>query len=423
MRRIINTPACPADLKYANRFQVIGSFLDGRPHSANDVAYATGLSRQTVKKSIQFFLDGGLLISDGKGDSTIVGGKRPELFALSRNRYFLCITLWPLEQHVRLITIGNQPVDTVSMAEPMPDNPEAAIDHLGTLAAALLERNHLSRRDLCAVSLSTAGTLDYKAGCLKYSSQSPDWGTNVPVAAYLRKYVGPDVPIFLENAGKMTARPFLLEPELENKRVLVLFTCWGLSSCLIEKGRILSGKNSLIGEIGHMIIAPDDPEPCGCGSHGCLERLVSSERIQALIRKERYRFPNASLLRLPLESLTLRDVFDASAGCDPLARHLVDYLAQNFATALRNICLVFDPDLIVFQGDYAYADPYFDVRLRKWLKEFQYFPADGPFEIRYDRRSLTQMEAQGSFIALVRYFFDSPELYKEPPAEIAPEQP
>lgn len=73
----------------------------------------------------------------------------------------------------------------------------------------------------------------------------------------------------------MTARPFLLEKDLAGKRVLVIFACWGLSSCLIEKGRILGGKNSLIGEIGHMIIDPSDPETCGCGSHGCLERLVS----------------------------------------------------------------------------------------------------------------------------------------------------
>lgn len=58
----------------------------------------------------------------------------------------------------------------------------------------------------------------------------------------------------------MTARPFLLEKDLAGKRVLVIFACWGLSSCLIEKGRILGGKNSLIGEIGHMIIDPSDPE-------------------------------------------------------------------------------------------------------------------------------------------------------------------
>ncbi len=418
MRKVMDTPACPADLKYSNRFQVIGTFLDGAPHSANEVAAATGLSRQTVKKSIQFFQDSGLLISDGKGDSTVVGGKRPELFALSRNRYFLCLTLWPDRQSVRLITIGNQLIDSVSMCGKLPPDPRQAIDGIGRLALEVLRRHQISQDLLCAVSLSTAGILDYKAGCLKYSSQSPAWGTNVPLLEYLRHHFGPDVAIFLENAGKMTARPFLLEPDLEKKRVLVIFTCWGLSSCLIEKGHILSGKNSLIGEIGHMIIAPEDPEPCGCGSHGCLERLVSLERIHKRISQAQSRFPESPLVRQGIPTVTLQDVFDASAQEDPLARNLLAALARDFATALRNICLVFDPDLIVFQGDYAFADPYFDRCLRMHLGEFQYFPPDGPFGIRYDRRRLDEMDAMGSFIALAYSYFDTPELYREP-AEIS----
>ena len=95
-----STPACPADLKYSNRVQVIQQFFDGGTYSANDISTAIGLSRQTIMKSIQFFLRTGLLISAGKGESTSVGGKRPELFTLSPHKYFLCITMWP--QEIRL---------------------------------------------------------------------------------------------------------------------------------------------------------------------------------------------------------------------------------------------------------------------------------------------------------------------------------
>ena len=81
----VGSPACPADLKYGNRIQVIETFLSGGVCSTNDISATIGLSRQTVMKSIQFFLRSGLLISVGKGDSTHVGGKRPELFAHQRN--------------------------------------------------------------------------------------------------------------------------------------------------------------------------------------------------------------------------------------------------------------------------------------------------------------------------------------------------
>lgn len=404
-------PTLPADLKYANRSQVIYSFLNHGTLSANDIAAEIGLSRQTVMKSVQFFLNSGLLVSEGKGASTSVGGKRPELFALSPHKYFLCLTLWPMELRVNLYTIGGKRVDQIALRTSLPDDAKDAIHNVGSLAQQLLAKNQIPPEDLCAVSLSTAGTVDYQNKRLKYSSQSPAWGTNIPIGEYLAPYFAPGTPIFLENAGKMTARPFLLEQELTGKRVLVIFACWGLSSCLIEKDHILSGKNSLIGEIGHMVIDPNDPERCGCGSNGCLERLVSIKRLQCLIDKKRDAYPTSPLLKLKREEITIPRILAAAEVSDPLGTELCRYLASTFAGALRNIALVFDPDLIVFQGDYADAGSCFDRELRSCLKNFQYFPSEGPFDIRYDQRPLEEMDAIGSYISLVQCYFNMPERY------------
>ena len=406
-----NAPASmPSDLKYSNRIQVINAFLSGGTLCASDVSERIGLSRQTVMKSIQFFVKSGLLVSEGKGSSTSMGGKRPELFALSREKYFLCIALWPQELRFHLYTIGKQLADSLCLTIPLPDSPKTAIDNAGQLARQLLEKNRVSPDNLCAVSLSTSGTMDYNTGRLKYSSQSPQWGVDLPLRDWLKPWFGSDTLIFLENAGKMTARPFLLEPELSEKRVMVIFSGWGLCSCMIEKNHILSGKNSLIGEIGHMIIDPNDREVCGCGSRGCLERLVSEGRMRRLVERKLADYPQSALGTRP-QQVTIAEIFRCSQEGDPLARELVNYLARVFATALRNISLVFDPDQIVFQGDYAQADAFFDRRLREYLGEFQYAP--DPFEIRYDRRPLAEMDALGSYIALTERYFDAPDLYME----------
>ena len=406
-----NAPASmPSDLKYSNRIQVINAFLSGGTLCASDVSERIGLSRQTVMKSIQFFVKSGLLVSEGKGSSTSMGGKRPELFALSREKYFLCIALWPQELRFHLYTIGKQLADSLCLTIPLPDSPKTAIDNAGQLARQLLEKNRVSPDNLCAVSLSTSGTMDYNTGRLKYSSQSPQWGVDLPLRDWLKPWFGTDTLIFLENAGKMTARPFLLEPELSEKRVMVIFSGWGLCSCMIEKNHILSGKNSLIGEIGHMIIDPNDREVCGCGSRGCLERLVSEGRMRRLVERKLADYPQSALGTRP-QQVTIAEIFRCSQEGDPLARELVNYLARVFATALRNISLVFDPDQIVFQGDYAQADSFFDRRLQEYLGEFQYAP--DPFEIRYDRRPLAEMDALGSYIALTERYFDAPDLYME----------
>ena len=140
---------------------------------------------------------------------------------------------------------------------------------------------------------------------------------------------------------------------------------------------------------------------------------MSGDRVRSILQQQAAHFPGSSLLQSDPEQITIPQVFAASSQEDPLARYLVDYLARAFAAALRNISLVFDPDLIVFQGDYAWADPYFDQRLRGILREFQYFPPEGPFEIHYDQRPLAEMDVLGSYTALTRRYFATPALYQE----------
>lgn len=409
MEGIVQMPASLEQVRFANRAQVLRAFLGGGVCSAGEVAERIGLSRQTVMKAIQFFLRTGLLASGGKGASTSLGGKRPELFELTRERYFLCITMWPDYLHIHLATIGGVTAADLVRREPLPADPKEALRRVGRQAAELVRDTGVRMEQVKAVSISTAGIMDYETGSLRYSSQSPDWGSGVPLRELLGQWF-PDALILPENTGKMTARPFLLERSLARKRVLVVFACWGLSGCLIDRGSILSGSNSLIGEIGHMTIDPTDPEICGCGSRGCLERLVSAERLRQKAKEWTGEYLTSILNP---DSLTVPAVFHASGEGDALARRLVAYLAECFATALRNVSLVFDPDVVVFQGDFAVADDHFRRTLMDHVRDFRYFPRGCPFELRFDLRELTGMDIRGSMIALTEQYFGRPELYMD----------
>ncbi len=331
---------------------------------------------------------------------------------LSPSKYFLCLTLWPQDLCLHLFTIGKTLVDKLCLAQTPAADPEAAIASIARLTDLMLEKNQISKSDICAVSLSTSGIVDRHNGHLKYNSQAQGWGTDIPLEQYLRVYFPEETLIFVDNAGKMSARPYLLDPELSDKRILVIFSGWGLSSCLIEKQHILSGRNSLIGEIGHMILDPSDSETCGCGGRGCLERLVSIGRLRRLIGELQGEYPQSSLLHAPIANITMPEIFAASTSGDPLANRLVCYIADWFALALRNISLVFDPDLVVFQGDYAYADDLFNSQIQQQLSSFRYYSEGTPFDIQYDRRSLLDLDAEGSYIALAQLFFGSSKLYQ-----------
>lgn len=411
MQQFDTAPTGTAQIRRVNRIQVLRGFLGSGVRTAGDVAEQVGLSRQTVMKAIQFFLRTGLLVSGGKGESTTLGGKRPELFELTRDRFFLCITMWPEYLHIHLATVGGIAVADLIRTEPLGGEPKQALGRVGRLCAELVRDNGIRMEKVAAVSVSTAGIMDYTTGTLRYSSQSPEWGNDVPLTAYLRPWFPPETLIFAENTGKMAARPILLEPELMDKRVMVIFSSWGLSGCLMDRGSILSGGNSLIGEIGHMTIDPNDTEVCGCGSRGCLERLVSVRRLRELAARWAEEHPASCLA--DTEELTVRQVFAASERGDGLAQALARYLAERFAVALRNVSLVFDPDVVVFQGDYAHANELFRQTLLEHVADFRYFPERGPFELRFDRRELTEMDTRGALIALTHRYFGKEELYME----------
>ena len=406
------SPAMLADLKIVNRRSVLSAFRRGARLSAGDISSMTGISRPTVVKCIRFFQDKGLLISRGKGSSTAAGGKRPEYYTLSENRYFLSIALWPRELRASLYSIGHTLIGKLNLPQSLPAMAEETAKQAAALAARLLREQCVLPQDVCAASVSTSGTVDRATNTLMFSSHTPQWGTHVHLLDSLSALLGTETPILLENAGKMCARPFLLDSTLLNQRVLVLFTTWGVSSSFIEHGRITNGRHSLIGEIGHMTVAPDDPEPCGCGSRGCFERMISPRRMRVMLAAETAKHPDSALAGRE-EDCTISELFRASAEGDAAAQAVSRALAHIFAPVLRNVSLVFDPDTVILQGDYAAADEVFRETLWQEMAGFRYYADGVPFQLIADHRSISEMDAEGAFIALDHLYFSAPDLYRD----------
>ena len=175
---------------------------------------------------------------------------------------------------------------------------------------------------------------------------------------------------------------------------MTFFTTWGVSACMMEKGHVLNGRDSLIGEIGHMIISDDGPVLCGCGKRGCLESLVSLSHVRTLMQDE---------------SITFEQLFALSHSGDDSARRVVRYLAHCFAVVLHNLSLCYNQEVVVFQGDFALADDWFDRCLREELRQFRYYPSGEVFAISYDRRELAVLAALGGAELLRKQYFASLE--------------
>lgn len=405
-------PAVPSALKHRNRQLVLGCFLDHREHTVADIVARTGISKLTVMRAIQFFCAKKILVSSGKGESTELGGKKPEYFRFAYRKFLLTIMLWPETLGLTLFDMNLQELRRSTFEWIIPASPEEAFRFVKEQAAILLEQAGIACTDLYGVSLSTSGIVDYDARVLKYSVHSPEWGSDIPVGKYLREIFGNEPYYFVENAGKCISRTILREQEDPTRRMLVLFSSWGLSGALIQNGQILNGRDSLIGEIGHIMLDPWDTEVCSCGSHGCLERLVSEARLRKQVMADP---PPAEspLAKIPPEGINLHHLFFASQQGDPYARAYVTRLADCFAVLLRNVAMVFNPEVVYFVGDYAVADRFFDDRLHRVLEQCHYLASSTPIETRYDSRLLPHLDARGAAIALLDHFFSDPSVYED----------
>ena len=374
----------------------------GKTMTAGDINDKTGISRITVMRALQDYCERGIVKSLGLGNTTSLGGKKPELFVFADVRKLLCINLWP-----KLITLALcSLVSDVYAVKQYPHGHNGSLEHAFEMlkddVKDYLNEQGVALNDLYGVVLSVPGTIDYDTKLLRYNSHAPNWGVDVPLIDYLRPIFGDSPVYFVDNAGKAVGRAVLIErPEYLRSRLMTIFTTWGVSACMMEKGHVLSGRDSLIGEIGHMVIDDSSKALCGCGKRGCLESLVSDRHVREMMAEA-----NDS----PLDDrsdYTFHDLFMASAAGDSAAQRVTCYLAHCFAVALHNLSLAYNQEAVVFQGDFAWADEQFDRCLKKELSEFRYYPGTVPFSIYYDRRDLSLLAARGGAEQLKKIYFSA----------------
>ena len=406
-------PALPSTLKLVNRANILRVFRDGQEHTVGDVSAQTGISKITTMRAVQFFCEKGVLVTRGKVYQNKSGGKYPEIFRLNVEKYILSITLWPGLICLTLTDFAGHIVQQTQNTAI--DTHQEAIEKIEDVLIrelqAFLSSCAVDVELIYGVSVSTAGIIDYRNKRIRYNAQAPQWGKELDILGQIRGFFADDTYFFLENGAKCMARALLRRPEVWGKRALLITTTFGIGGCMIQDGRILNGRNSLIGEIGHMVVDAFDEELCSCGSHGCLERLTDLDRLRKKLQE--MDIPQDSKLKsIKPEELTLSLLFALADEQDETARSLVGYLADCFAVALRNVSVAFDPDQVYFIGEYGNAGAYFDEQLKARLAEFCYYGSNPPFETFYEQITMLDMNREGAVVAVTDHYFRNPQIYE-----------
>ncbi len=126
----------------------------------------------------------------------------------------------------------------------------------------------------------------------------------------------------------------------------------GISAGIVLHGRLQTGRRSLAGEVGHVVVLPEGP-CCPCGLRGCLETVAAGP---ALARRVRTALSLGCRSELSgVELLTAVEVYEAACRGDPVAVSVTEDAGRHIARLIYDLALALDPAVVCLGGGVASA--------------------------------------------------------------------
>jgi len=365
-------PSKPKMLKINNRRMVLELFRDRKTLSIPTISEQTSLSKTTVSKIIEYFLQVGVILGVGKGDSTVEGGKRPELFQLN-NESGLAVGIQI--HHLRLFSVltdlKGRIIHSVALPLEEDESNESVVKKIHEVFNRLFVESKRSPEKLIGLGVGFPSITDFRNGIIRMSPWFPSWGEDLPFQKSLEEELNLSVPVIIDNECRFQV---LAEKERgvarNRKNIIAVYIRAGVVAGIMVNNEIKRGVHYLAGEIGHMIINPLGPDICNCGSRGCFEAMVYESRILKKAIQASLDHPSSLVFQNKKpERIAIEDIFYAYNQKDELATKLLDEIIGWFAIAFSNIIMMIDPEIIVIQGIYAKAGHYFLDNLRERVNQ------------------------------------------------------
>jgi len=363
--------AKPKTLRLANGKVILDILRASEEISIAEISAKAVLSKTTITKIINQFLDKGLAVSVGKGSSTGEGGKKPALYRFNeRGGFVLCYHIFTDELYSVTTDLRFSFLSEVRVPISETETAGGIIDKIAASYQRHVEQG-LDAEKLIGIAVGAHGITNFRDGVVVSSPHFPLWGDNLRLGDMLREKLAYGGPVYIDNQIRFQVFAEKVSGAAKDKKnIIVVEGGVGLVAGVIVKNEIKRGVHYLAGEIGHMIINPYEEERCACGGRGCFETMVSVRRILRLIEERRARFPASLLFRSGgMNGAPMQKVFGAADGGDPLACEVVDDVSKWFAIGLSNLILTYDPEIIILQGVYGKSGRYFMDRLRDQVND------------------------------------------------------
>ncbi|MEZ4680666.1 MAG: ROK family protein [Caldilineaceae bacterium] len=133
---------------------------------------------------------------------------------------------------------------------------------------------------VAALGVASGGQIEPSTGAVVHATDNiPGW-TGLPLGERLGAEFG--LPTVVENdANCFALAEAVLGAGQGYRHLLVVAVGTGVGAGILIDGQLYSGWQGKAGEVGHLLIEPQNGRPCTCGQQGCLESYTATRIIVA----------------------------------------------------------------------------------------------------------------------------------------------
>ncbi len=220
------------------------------------------------------------------------------------------------------------------------------------ITKALLEliRHFQETNFIMGVGIATAGIVNPETGeVIGSTGNLPGW-EGTPIKKLIQSRTA--LRCHVENDANAAAYGEFHAAHLEDRICTVTVTLGtGIGVGIVLNGKLYRGAHFAAGECGHIKISMDNRRRCTCNLWDCWEAYGSGRGLQATGWKLLEGLsPGQSSLVDKRDNLTTKDILEAAAEGDSVARQALEKWHEHVACGLVSLCHTLDPDAFVITG-------------------------------------------------------------------------
>lgn len=231
----------------------------------------------------------------------------------------------------------------------------------------------LTKDDFLGIGMGSPGAVDRTSKTVT-GAFNLNWADTQEVGSVIEKEVG--IPFFIDNDANVAAfGERWVGAGANNPDVVFVTLGTGVGGGVIADGNLIHGVAGAGGEIGHMIVDPENGFTCTCGNKGCLETVASATGVVRVARQLAEQYEGSSAIKAAIDNgdtVTSKDIFIAAEDGDKFANSVVERVSRYLGLAAANISNILNPDSVVIGGGVSAAGEFLRSRVEKYFVTFAF---------------------------------------------------